>query len=91
MKETAKHIIFSGPVQGIGFRFTAFNIANRYNLTGIVRNLLNGDVEMVVQGNQDDIDFCVSEIRDAFEGYVRDVKFDEIPVNPNYTDFKITF
>ena len=88
---TAKHIIFIGQVQGVGFRFTAFRIANRYKLTGFVRNSPHGNVEMLAQGRSEDIDNCIRDIRDSFAGYIRETKIEEIPTNPQYTDFKITF
>ncbi len=91
MEKTAKHIIFIGRVQGIGFRFTALNIANRYALTGLVRNLPDGSVEMIAQGYPDDIDDCVRNIEDSFTGYIRETETKEIPPNPQYEDFKITF
>ena len=87
----AKHIIFTGRVQGIGFRFTALNVANRYQLTGLVRNLLDGTVEMVAQGNSDDIDDCIRDIEKSFDGYIRETKVEDVPFNPQYKDFKITF
>ena len=88
---TAKHIIFIGQVQGVGFRFTAFRIANRYKLTGFVRNAPDGNVEMLTQGSSDDIAHCIRDIEDSFTGYIRETKIEEIPLNPQYTDFKITF
>ena len=91
MNETAKHIIFVGRVQGVGFRFTAMNIANRFALTGMVRNLPNGAVEMTVQGPADDIDDCIKDIEESFDGYIRETKTEEIPPNPCYKDFKIAF
>ena len=91
MDLNAKHIVFVGRVQGVGFRFTAYNIANRYQLTGLVRNLLDGTVEMVAQGSPDDIDACVRDINNAFTGYIRETKIEEVPPNPQYADFKITF
>lgn len=91
MDQSAKHIVFVGRVQGVGFRFTAYNIANRYRLTGLVRNLLDGTVEMVAQGPPDDIDACVRDINNAFAGYLRETKIEEVPPNPQYADFKITF
>ena len=91
MVQTAKNIIFIGRVQGIGFRFTAFDIANRYNLTGMVRNLPNGTVEMLTQGRPDDIDDCIRDIKESFASYIRETKIEEIPINPEYKDFKITF
>jgi acylphosphatase len=91
MSRIAKHVIFTGEVQGVGFRFTALRIANRYPLTGFVRNTPNGLVEMLAQGSPDDIDNCLRDIKDSFAGYIRDTKIKEIPSDPRYTDFKITF
>ncbi len=91
MGETAKHIIFNGRVQGVGFRFTAHNIASRYRLVGWVRNLSDGTVEMVAQGNADDVSDCIRDISEFFSGYVRDSKIEEVPVDPQHTSFKITF
>ena len=51
-----KHIIFYGRVQGVGFRYYAVNKANQLGLTGWVRNLTDGTVEMEVQGNEPSID-----------------------------------
>lgn len=91
MNQTARHIIFTGSVQGIGFRFTALRIANRYQLTGLVRNLMNGSVEMLAQGDSDDIDDCLRDIKEALAGYIRETKIEEIPLDSRYKDFKITF
>jgi len=91
MGQSAKHIIFTGRVQGVGFRFTAFNIANRYHLTGLVRNLSNGAVEMIAQGHADNIDNCIRDIKKSFAGYVKETQIEEIPPDPQYKDFKITF
>jgi acylphosphatase len=91
MDQIAKHIIFSGQVQGVGFRFTAFNIAHRHQLTGFVRNLLDGTVEMLAQGSAQAIDDCTRDIVEEFSGYIRETEIKEIPPNPQYKNFKITF
>jgi acylphosphatase len=91
MSQIAKHIIFTGQVQGVGFRFTAFNMANRHQLTGFVRNLPDGTVEMLIQGSSQAIDDCIRDIKGYFSGYIREIKIKEIPSNPQYKDFKITF
>jgi acylphosphatase len=87
----AKHIIFTGHVQGVGFRFTAYNIAHRHQLTGFVRNLSDGTVEMLAQGQPEDINDCIQDIKESFVGYMREAKIEETPPDPQYTDFKITF
>lgn len=91
MSKAAKHIIFTGRVQGVGFRFTAFNTANRYQLTGQVCNLPDGTVEMIAQGHPDDIDNCVRDIEESLGSYIRETKIEEIPLDPQYKDFRITF
>lgn len=87
----AKHIIFIGRVQGVGFRFTAHRMASRYRLAGFVRNLRDGTVEMLAQGPAEDIEDCVQDIKEAMAGYVRETVIDEVPLDPKYTDFRITF
>jgi len=91
MDMTARHIIFTGRVQGVGFRFTALNVANRYGLAGLVRNLPDGTVEMIAQGTETDINDCIRDITESFSGYVKNTKITEVPPNPAYGEFKITF
>ena len=51
-----KHIIAHGRVQGVGLRFTVTGFAKKYNVTGWVRNLYDGTVEMEVQGLEHRVD-----------------------------------
>ncbi|MEE1352769.1 MAG: acylphosphatase [Acutalibacteraceae bacterium] len=62
-----KSIVFHGRVQGVGFRWTASQIAGEYGLTGWVRNEYDGTVTMEVQGSQDLIDNLVDRLyRDTY-------------------------
>ena len=87
----ARHTTFIGRVQGVGFRFTARRAADRRQLTGYVRNMPNGSVEMLAQGRPEDVDDCIQDIKEYFLGYIRETKIVEIPPDPTYTDFQITF
>lgn len=49
------HIYISGRVQGVWFRATAQGVAIDYNLTGWVRNLRDGRVELVAEGEEDNL------------------------------------
>jgi len=91
MNMIARHIVFSGRVQGVGFRFTALNVANRYELKGYVRNLPEGDVEMVVHGPAEMIDTCVRDLQDSFVGTISHIDIEEVTPDPKLTDFRITF
>jgi acylphosphatase len=87
----AKRIIFIGTVQGVGFRFTVNRTARRFSLVGYVRNLPDGSVEMLAQGNSNDIDNCVQDIEESFAGYIRDKRIEDLPPDSSYKDFRITF
>ena len=90
MKLTARKIVFSGRVQGIGFRFTALNIANRYDLKGYVRNIPDGEVEMLAQGSAEMIDDFVRDLQDSFVGSISHIDIEEATPDPKITDFRIT-
>ena len=51
-KKIRRHILFYGRVQGVGFRYYAVQKARQLRLTGWVRNLYDGSVEMEVQGEE---------------------------------------
>ena len=53
---TAKKILFSGRVQGVGFRYTTHSIAQSFDVVGYVMNLPDGRVQMNVQGKDDELD-----------------------------------
>lgn len=50
------HIIISGAVQGVGYRYFVRSNARKLDLTGWVRNTTNGKVEVVLQGSQEQIE-----------------------------------
>ncbi len=91
MADTAKHVIFSGRVQGVGFRYTCHRIAIRYELTGFTKNLPDGSVELLIQGRRQDVADCLADIKNSFGNYIRDTKAVDLPPNPRYSDFRITF
>lgn len=74
------HMIFSGRVQGVGFRYTACSLARPLGLTGWVRNLWNGDVEMEVQGDQPSIDRFLRELDRGRFIRIDSIRKTQIPV-----------
>ena len=91
MEQIAKHIIFKGHVQGVGFRYTTHRVAGRYDVTGYVRNLPDGTVEMLVQGLAKEVDACLADLEDTMAGYIRDMKVKPLAPNSRHTSFRITF
>ncbi|MBN1359874.1 MAG: acylphosphatase [Sedimentisphaerales bacterium] len=91
MERTAKHIVFRGNVQGVGFRYSTHRIARRYDVTGFVRNCPDGTVEMLLQGPAADVDACLRDVQDSFASHIRDAKVEAVPGAAGYDDFRITF
>lgn len=58
--------IVKGRVQGVGFRATAVRLAEGLNLTGFVRNLPDGSVEICAQGKQVLLEKFLSQLRYEF-------------------------
>ena len=75
-----KHIYFSGYVQGVGFRYQASYIAQSLGLTGWVKNLYDGRVEMEVQGKEDEIELLISKLQNGRFISIEDVDMKEIPI-----------
>jgi acylphosphatase len=66
-------IFYSGCVQGVGFRYTAKTVATGFEVTGIVRNLPDGRVELITEGAREELEAFRDAIRGAgLAGFVRD-------------------
>ncbi len=71
MKNIRREVYFSGQVQGVGLRYTAMRLATDLNVTGFVRNLPDGRVQLVAEGACGEIDRLLDGIRDALGNYIR--------------------
>ena len=64
---------FSGRVQGVGFRYTAKTVATGFEITGLVKNLPDGRVELVAEGAQAELEAFHAALHDAgLAGFIRD-------------------
>ncbi len=64
---------YSGHVQGVGFRYTTKTVATGFEITGTVRNLPDGRVELVAEGAQAELEAFQFELRQAgLAGFIRD-------------------
>lgn len=66
-----RRCLFSGRVQGVGFRYTAQSVVSRYKITGYVKNLADGRVEMVMEGDEAEMERVVQELGEKMEGLIR--------------------
>ncbi len=66
-------VYFAGRVQGVGFRYTAKTVATGFEITGTIRNLPDGRVELVAEGDMAELDAFRADLRDAgLAGFIRD-------------------
>jgi acylphosphatase len=66
LKTERRTVYFSGNVQGVGFRNTTVRLSVGTGLAGTVRNLTDGRVELIVEGNPAEIDELVGRLREYF-------------------------
>jgi acylphosphatase len=59
------HICYSGNVQGVGFRYTAKSVAAGFEVSGTVRNLPDGRVELVAEGTPEELETFRQAVRDS--------------------------
>jgi len=72
MNKVRWHIYFFGRVQGVGFRHTCQSVAGHHAVSGWVRNLPDGSVEMIVEGQSSLIRAYVEEVCTSTHGRVDD-------------------
>lgn len=75
-----KHVYYSGQVQGVGFRYTAQRLAGGFDVTGYVRNLADGTVELVAEGPPEQVDAFLSAVAQRMGHYIERAQVeDEAP------------
>ena len=58
-------VLYSGRVQGVGFRYTVRSVASGFELTGAVRNLPDGRVELLAEGTGVELQAFVQAVRES--------------------------
>lgn len=84
-------LYFSGRVQGVSFRFTAEAIASRFGVTGFVRNLRDGRVELVVEGAESELGRFQSAVEQAMQGNINEVNATDTTATGEFASFCIAF
>lgn len=79
-EKVRKHIFFYGRVQGVGFRYYAVQKANQLGLTGWVKNLYDGSVEMEVEGQEELIDQLIIFLQNRTYIWIERIDAKKIPL-----------
>jgi acylphosphatase len=65
-----RRVIYRGRVQGVGFRYTAHRLAQDFEVAGFVRNLPDGTVELVVEGEPPEVAALLGAVARAMDRYI---------------------
>ncbi len=85
------HVYYTGRVQGVGFRFTARDLAEDLKVSGWVKNLRDGRVELMAEAKEDTLKDLLSRIYRYFSSYIQDVDINWQEARNEFDDFQIRF
>ena len=80
---------FSGHVQGVGFRYTVQDLAKGFDLAGYVRNLPDGRVELVIEGDEAEIHRLIERIGEKMEGFIKKRTDNDAPATREFASFSV--
>ena len=86
-----RQVIYSGRVQGVGFRYTARHIAQSYVVTGFVRNRDDGRVELVAEGLPVELDRFLADISERMGSNIREALVTRGQPTGQYSSFEIAY
>ncbi|MGV3661494.1 MAG: acylphosphatase [Prosthecobacter sp.] len=88
---TARHVYFSGRVQGVGFRYSTKQIASGFDVTGWVKNLPDGRVELFAQAfDTDELDAFLEDIQQSSLGsHIKEREVSTVPAQAGLRGFGI--
>lgn len=85
------HVFYSGRVQGVGFRFTAQDTARELGVTGWVKNLRDGRVEVAAEGEEKILKDFLARINQHFSRYIQDADVSWQEASGEFNEFRISF
>jgi len=86
------HIVIKGRVQGVGYRWFARQAAEELGICGYVKNLANGDVEVVAEGETAVVDKFIEYLRQGPSfAHVVDIQVKQKDFIQSFNNFEVSF
>ena len=82
---------FKGRVQGVGFRWNTEKAVKNFCVTGYVKNLPNGSVELLLEGNSGEVLKAEKSVEERMRGYWTERESEELPGDHHWKEFKIHY
>ncbi len=88
--EIRAHLLVSGIVQGVGYRYFVFNRAINFGLVGYVKNIFSGEVEIEIEGDRSLIEEFIKEVKVGPRvAHVKNLKIEWLECIKTYRSFDI--
>jgi acylphosphatase len=88
-KPVARMVYYTGKVQGVGFRATAVEISGNYPVTGWVKNLADGRVQLLAEGPKESVEAFLKAIRMHWKDNIEKEEAEELKASGKYKKFEI--
>ena len=88
--KTRWHLVLSGQVQHVGLRYSALYLSRDYGLTGWVKNLPDGRVELEIQGDVSSLRRFYIELKSQPHIHISHADIVEVPVQPEERAFRLS-
>ena len=86
-----RDVIYTGRVQGVGFRWTTNHIAKNYDVRGFVENREDGSVYMVAEGTEKDVEEFMIAIAENMGKNIKETRVNQGRVDGDLTDFQVHY
>ena len=90
-QETRIRVVYSGRVQGVGFRWQVSQVAENFGVTGFVRNLEDGTVELLVEGYLGEVRGMIEAVDQKLKDFWVSKVEDERKGDPHHAGFSIDY
>jgi acylphosphatase len=82
-------VVFRGRVQGVGFRYTTYSVASQYEVSGYVKNLRTGDVELVAEGRPDELERFLAAVEQAMQRNIVEARREKLAASGEFEGFEV--
>ena len=86
-----QRVIFTGRVQGVGFRHSTKVIAQGFQVTGFVCNQDDGTVEMVADGERLEVEQFIFTVQEQMSGLITNTRISVLDKDEHFTGFTIRY
>jgi acylphosphatase len=83
-------VFFNGRVQGVGFRYTAMQVAREFEISGFVKNLADGRVHLEAEGRAEEVAAFIAALEERMHGYIRKIERSSARRPAQFSGFVIT-